>query len=61
MIKHEINTNLKLRDTKYVIPLQSIFIDESEVREAHKKIKKYVVHMIFDFGITLLEFMNKER
>ena len=60
MIYHEINTNLKLRDTKYVIPLQSIFIDESEVRQAHQKVKKYVVHMIFDFGITLLEFIETQ-
>ena len=58
-IEEEINTNIKLKHTNYVIPLQAVFKDSFESRKGTKKIIRYTFHLIFEYGITLKEFMWK--
>lgn len=48
---------MHLKLTNYVIPLLAVYETINIVNIGRKKKNLYMIHMIFEFGITLQEFM----
>ena len=54
----EIESNLKLKSSNYVIPLIAVYRDISFARQGPIKAEIHHFNLIFDFGITLADYLK---